>query len=145
MIERPCHCFGCNLRRFIVAAILIVSALFVLRHWGDNPHPLAVEHLEAKGAWLPTQQTFAPQSQLWPPDEFKSNGAAIVLFTDKAGIDKACGAPPAGLIRLGCEGPLSDGTPMIAIANPCLFPPDDFFAGLMCHELGHRNGWRHPQ
>jgi hypothetical protein len=35
----------------------------------------------------------------------------------------------------------------IYMPNPCSFPPSDDYARLMCHEIGHLNGWpdNHPR
>lgn len=94
-------------------------------------------------SWIPAADRFVPASQLWPPDEFMGNNASIVIFTDREGIEQACGSPPEGMVRIACQGTTAEGVSMIAIANPCLFPRDEFFAGIMCHELAHSNGFKH--
>lgn len=94
-------------------------------------------------SWIPVADRFVPASQLWPPEEFMGNNASVVIFTDREGIEQACGPPPEGMVRLACQGTTADGVSMIAVANPCLFPRNEFFAGIMCHELSHANGFKH--
>lgn len=121
------------------AVAFALIALFALLAWLNRGEP---KHLFE--SWVPAADAFKPESPLWPPAEFRGEVASVVLFTGREGIAQACGEPPAGMVRLGCQGLTGDGISLIAIANPCLFPADDFFAGIMCHELAHANGWRHP-
>ena len=71
-----------------------------------------------------------------PPPGYRSDQADIrVAFLSD--IDRACrtpAAPPNEI--LGCElyG-------KIFVPNPCT--QHGAYAALLCHELGHANGWRH--
>ena len=75
-------------------------------------------------------------SDAWPPTRFQGDNAAAVLFVAPGLIDQLCGKAPAGYITEACQ----EGE-TIVLPNPCLFPHDDNFARLSCHELGHRNLW----
>lgn len=152
------------MRAFIAAALLTLALLFAARYDPDASKRLLIDSgvgsggadqsFEAKvgdhsapadeQSWIPAAETFSPASQIWPPDEFKRHNLALVLFVGRDGIAKFCGAPPPGIVRLGCQYVTEKGLPIIAIANPCLFPKTDFFAGIACHELAHVNGWSHP-
>lgn len=119
--------------------ILAICGLLLLR---PNEQAMRVEPLDSP-SWPPAADAFSAASQLWPPDAFKGDVASLVIFAGASGIHKICGVPPEGFVRLGCQGTTADGVSIIAVANPCLFPEDDFFAGIMCHEIAHSNGWTH--
>ena len=136
--------------RFAALAAFALLLLAMLATAGD-PKPLLIEDVSARpledvqhfdAAWAAEARTVVSASPLWPPDQFRGDNAALVILTGREGIAKMCGAPPEGIARFACSGMNKDGVPIIASANPCLFPEDDFFAGLLCHELGHQNGWR---
>jgi hypothetical protein len=87
---------------------------------------------------------FKAEASVWPPDEYKGDNAAVVIFTDVAGVQSIChDAAEPGKAIVGCSG-IKDGTPIIVLPNPCGMRPEDFYAGITCHELAHVNGWRHP-
>ncbi len=75
-----------------------------------------------------------------PPERFQGNTSVRLEVTDQAGIERAChplfGAPPAGMQTQACQ----TGDRVIA-PNPCTFPQTETYARLLCHELGHANGW----
>ena len=72
-----------------------------------------------------------------PPQRFRSNGRVLVRFADQRTIDRECGKAPCNMVTLGC---LQSSVIMI-LPNPCSYGPDDDYAVLVCHELGHLNGW----
>ena len=63
-----------------------------------------------------------------------------VQRADQGEIQRVCeakfGAPPAGMRTNACD----TGERMV-MPNPCNFPDTDRYAHLLCHELGHANGW----
>jgi hypothetical protein len=76
-----------------------------------------------------------------PPERFRGNGAAIVLFTDRAGIDAYCGVAEPPNIILACRRELTNGASVLIMPNPCILGESEFYAKLMCHEKGHALGW----
>ena len=75
-------------------------------------------------------------SDAWPPARFQGDNASTVLFVAPGLIDQLCGKAPAGYRTEAC----SDDN-LVILPNPCLFPHDDNFARLTCHEIGHVAGW----
>jgi hypothetical protein len=75
--------------------------------------------------------------EIAPPDRFQSDNYAVALFGGPAAITALCGGVRAdGRVPLACT---SDHT--MALPNPCVFAHADFYAAIVCHELGHANGW----
>lgn len=82
-----------------------------------------------------------------PPVARRGDARAVVEFIDPRAVGSACvgaqvvvgtyGAP------LGCTL-MWPGRPTVVVPNPCAFPWDDY-AALLCHELGHVNGWTHAR
>jgi hypothetical protein len=74
-----------------------------------------------------------------PPQRFQRDTTVQLQITGQDGIDRAChkafGAPPPGMKTDACE---IDGR--VIAPNPCSFPADPY-ARLLCHEIGHANGW----
>lgn len=75
-----------------------------------------------------------------PPVRFQGDATVSLELSDQQGIDRRChprfGAPPAGMKTDACE---MDGR--VVAPNPCTYPDSDAYAHLLCHELGHVNGW----
>jgi hypothetical protein len=75
-----------------------------------------------------------------PPERFLADKTVTVQFTDQSGIDKVChprfGTPPAGMKTNAC----ATGS-RVVVPNPCDFAQTERYAHLLCHELGHMNGW----
>jgi hypothetical protein len=71
---------------------------------------------------------------------FQHNATVILTTADQDGINRAClpdfGAAPEGMKTDACE----IGGKVIA-PNPCSYPETDSYAHLLCHEIGHANGW----
>ena len=83
-----------------------------------------------------------------PPIQYQGDNIAPVIFVDPSQIDFLCGSSPPPYKTLACvtwqkvEG---KAVPVMAVPNPC--GPQwagEGFAYIMCHELGHVNGWKHP-
>ena len=75
-----------------------------------------------------------------PPARFQGPTTVTLQVTDQAGIDRAChplfGKPPAGMKTDACQ--FGD---RVVLPDPCTFPASDRYAAILCHELGHANGW----
>lgn len=75
-----------------------------------------------------------------PPQEFRRDGEARIAFHDYA--DAECRrrglVHRTGVVNLACE---QNGE--IVMPNPCAWGERSDYADLLCHELGHVNGWRH--
>lgn len=87
------------------------------------------------------QSAVAKNSIDWAPERFRGNNVAVVIFTDRAGLDELCGvAPPPGVI-LACKRQLTNGTPVLILPNPNTYVGPVHYQQLVGHELGHVNGW----
>jgi hypothetical protein len=75
-----------------------------------------------------------------PPVRFQGSTAAVVIFTDRAGIDSACGIAPPGYRIIACTRTMN-ATPVVFMPNACPFGDSEFYARIMCHEAGHVQGW----
>ena len=97
---------------------------------------LALALLAAAG--LPPKTT--PFSDDRPPARFQGAVTVQLEVSDQARIDKIChplfGTPPAGMKTDACQ----TGDRVI-MPNPCSFPQTETYARMLCHELGHANGW----
>lgn len=105
-----------------------------------------VEHLAGDSLTVfPTNAlNFKAEVSIWPPDQYRSDNAAVTLFVSPEALSKICGtAAESGKAIIGCASILKNGTPIVVLPNPCLMDADDFYAGIACHELAHVNGWRH--
>jgi hypothetical protein len=75
-----------------------------------------------------------------PPVQFQGNTSVVLDIQNQKGIDRLChplfGRPPAGMKTDACQ----TGRKVIA-PNPCDFPATETYARLLCHEIGHANGW----
>lgn len=102
----------------------------------SNPAPAApVQH----SGVLRSPDSFG---EVLPPDRYQGDGAAIVLFGHQDTIARLCGKPgPDGIGPLACTGTLKDGTPIVVVPNPCIAARAELYAAILCHELGHVNGW----
>jgi hypothetical protein len=84
-----------------------------------------------------------PYSDARPPAALQQNRTVTVEFTGQQRINSVCnslfGAPPAGMKTNAC----ATGQRLV-LPNPCTFGPNDRYAALLCHELGHANGWPPP-
>lgn len=79
------------------------------------------------------------------PDQYKGEATVNVYMTTPEKINEICGAPPEGIIKLGCYDIEND---RLIVGNPCNYTKDmkdkKTFGYLLCHEKAHKNGWRHP-
>jgi hypothetical protein len=81
-----------------------------------------------------------PFTDARPPARFQREAITTLQISDQAGINLTCqalfGAPPAGMKTDACF----TGERMV-MPNPCSFPQTESYARMLCHELGHVNGW----
>jgi len=81
-----------------------------------------------------------PYSDAKPPARFQGDVSVALEVRDQAGVSHECqarfGAPPPGMKTNACF----TGKKVI-MPNPCSFPQTETFAHILCHELGHANGW----
>lgn len=77
----------------------------------------------------------------WPPPRYRRDTWAHVLFVAPKRITTFCDdvPNPPGWETEACQEGFTVWMP-----NPCLF--DEEYARILCHEIGHVNGWsnNHP-
>lgn len=73
--------------------------------------------------------------EILPPDRFEGDNSALIVFGHADVIASLCGAQ-----NLACTW-FQQGVPIMAAPNPCLLANRDLYAAILCHELGHANGW----
>lgn len=71
-----------------------------------------------------------------PPSEFRGDNESKVVFTNPRSIMDMCGEKAiACVVEIG-------GEKVIYVPNPCRSRDRrDRYANVVCHELGHKNGW----
>lgn len=129
---------------FAIIVAFAIAALVVSEHRPPNAD-LPVVNALAVVDFPQSRAQVTLASPLWPPAQYQGSNAALVIFAGAATVQSLCaGTAPLkqGQMFLGCMG-TRDHTPIIVVPNPCLMPETDFYAGIVCHELGHENGWRH--
>ena len=91
-------------------------------------------------AALATVAHSTPYSDSRPPEVFQRDATMTLELANQDEINDTChalfGAPPAGMRTQAC----TTGQ-RVVMPNPCTFPDSDAYAHLLCHELGHLNGW----
>lgn len=70
-----------------------------------------------------------------PPTALQRGRTDTVRFADDKGILEECGTQARA-----CTHDQFEGGKRITVPNPCRFTKDTY-ALLLCHELGHANGW----
>lgn len=76
-----------------------------------------------------------------PPERFRGNAAALVYFTDRTGVEQLCGTAEPPNIMIACKRSFAGDGVIVIMPNPCLIGEAEFFAKIMCHEMGHVQGW----
>jgi hypothetical protein len=99
---------------------------------------MALALLVAAGVFLPAHSTLYSDAR--PPAVFQHDATVTLRFAGQAQIDASCqilfGKAPAGLRTNACTTKQD-----LIMPNPCGYPDSDPYAHLLCHELGHANGW----
>ena len=125
-------------------AIVVIFALFAFALAASNREkPLLVSGLEAPvmHSGILNGTSSADLASIAPPERFQRDGAALIIFASIGAVATLCGGPDGeGHAPIGCAG-VKDRTPIIIAPNPCLAAGQDVYAAIMCHELGHVNGW----
>lgn len=77
-----------------------------------------------------------------PPQRYQGDNVAVLTFSASAPADCAGGSREFGVTVEAC----TRGN-LVTVPNPCAWPGSDPYAQLLCHELGHVNGWpsNHPR
>lgn len=78
-------------------------------------------------------------SDVLPPPRYQYDSSTrLQTVNTQDAMNADCGKPERGT-RLGCtRGPRAN--PVVIVPNPCDYP-EERFAHLLCHELGHVQGW----
>lgn len=74
------------------------------------------------------------ESDAVPPARYQTNNIAQVVFVDRADIQRICRSSNPNVVACA-----SGNT--IIMQNPCPSAYYSYYAQIMCHELGHVNGW----
>lgn len=90
--------------------------------------------------WMPA--VYTATETLLPPEQYRGDVRVIVEFVDEDEVVRRCGGNPA---IQACQF----GETMV-LPNPCIWAnlisgKVQYYPGISCHEVGHVNGWRHPQ
>jgi hypothetical protein len=90
----------------------------------DPPLPKGVPH----ATWWNTDV---------PPPKYRGNAVVTVYFEDPNQIQTEM------THNVACKGTFFayQVNKEMHMPNPCTYPKTDAYARLLCHELGHRNGW----
>jgi hypothetical protein len=72
-----------------------------------------------------------------PPIQYRHNTETAVYFMSAEGVESTCEMLTQLPNRLAC----ANSNEIIA-PNPCSYR-GDYYADILCHELGHVNGWSH--
>jgi hypothetical protein len=81
-----------------------------------------------------------PHMASLPPVQYREDKViAIIQFTYPKDVDKGCGGSPEDdpTYIVACT---KVGGPKMLAPHPCLYPEDPY-ARVLCHELGHISGW----
>ncbi len=83
----------------------------------------------------PAPPNSTPYSSGIPPVRHQRDNVAIVFFVSD--VSQLCGKPDdPKYTTLACQH-----GEKLALPNPCKYAAFEFYARIVCHELGHRNGW----
>lgn len=74
-----------------------------------------------------------------PPAQYRKPVNTVVYFVDRSQVETLCSKSENDRV-MGCANPKSK---VVVMPNPCDWPLGEAYAELMCHELGHINGWKH--
>lgn len=73
-----------------------------------------------------------------PPRRYRENNGAVVQFVSDHELAKVCGREAVACVKT--VGMAS----VVYVLNPCRVLRRDEYSTILCHELGHVNGWTHP-
>jgi hypothetical protein len=134
----------------VAFAAMILLACGLLQAFDTGPAPVLVSGLQAAPHATPAPRhsgvlrDSSSFSEIIPPERFQGDGGAVVIFGGMATVRKLCAGvklDDGATAPLACSGVNDKGTPIIVAPNPCLAAQSDLYAAILCHELGHLNGW----
>jgi hypothetical protein len=77
-------------------------------------------------------------SEVAPPSQFQGNNGANIQFVSDYELLKAC-----GIGAVACVKTIGNNLAIIIVLNPCKTLKKEDYSTVLCHELGHVNGWEH--
>lgn len=90
-------------------------------------------------SWVTSYRLPLVGETLRPPLQYQGNARSVIEVIEPEKIEGECFAGGPG--ALACTK-MYPGRPTIVMPNPCAFPFDSY-AVMLCHEVGHVNGWEH--
>ena len=75
-----------------------------------------------------------------PPEEGRVDNQARVFFLHPIVVNRLCNEATGSSGTIACA---SIGGPWMIVPNPCVFADRELYAAILCHELGHINGFDH--
>lgn len=121
-------------KRLAIVIAVIAAALVLLlfvSSYGDPPETL----VDASHAERTATETLALIPM--PPERFRGDVNAAVHFASPEKVTELCGGKVENKLLLGCA---TSRPPQMAVPNPCSYP-DEIYARILCHEIGHLNLW----
>ncbi len=83
---------------------------------------------------LLAMQYDTPDTDAVPPARFQSYNVTVrTQFLARSGVDKMCGTK-----RVACT---TMDRKLVIMPSPCIYADKEYYAKILCHELGHVNGW----
>lgn len=78
-----------------------------------------------------------------PPERFQHDTYATTFFVGMPTLEALCSgnSAPASVVVVGCTRTMNSGAQIIVLPNPCLLGKEDYYAQIVCHEMGHTEGW----
>lgn len=75
------------------------------------------------------------------PLQYRGDAAATIITAGQVPVHVFCtDGAPTDRVALACT---SADRKVIVMPNPCEFADSERYARLLCHEMGHVNGWEH--
>lgn len=75
------------------------------------------------------------------PPQYQGDAAAVVMTGGQVPVHVFCSnGRPTDRVVLACT---SSDRKVVVMPNPCEFADTERYARLLCHEMGHVNGWEH--
>lgn len=113
----------------MAAAFLLALAAIV--ELDRPPAPLLIAGITAQPQAAQIVSVYSTDA---PPMRFRKDRSFRLEIMEPAELSKACGDPAF----IACEGETIRGVRVI-VPNPCGWSGE--YAHILCHELGHVNGW----
>jgi len=129
--------------RAFSAALLLISGCVPVRHADTRSATTSAPQCQKPQIVLvKPDHPVAPNSTYYsdgaPPARFRADNQVEVVFRSPTEVARICGGgtpPTCGMQILACQ---QGGK--IYMPNPC-GSAEEFYGRLLCHELGHLNGW----